>query len=184
MKTGMRLTGVCAVLLAATVVTPTASAVDQTDLKASAAIQTVDVKGVKVAKEASAETRRIIEAEAGIAAAAANVCGAGYTISTGAARYGTNGTTYTWTNGTTSGDRYYDKPICAVFFNDTGSARYMGIRLKDNYTDTPHTEDFGTFSTYAGPVYQKRGYCGEAYSYMKSGSKVVVDNILTVGSCN
>ncbi|GAA2762265.1 hypothetical protein GCM10010103_13060 [Streptomyces paradoxus] len=184
MKTGMRLGGVCAVLLAATAMTPTASAVDQSGPKASAAIQTVDIKGVKVAKEASAETKRIIEAEAGVAAAAANVCGSGYTISTGAARYGTYGTTYTWTNGKTTGDRYYDKPICAVFFNDTGAAHYMGIRLKDNYTDTPHKEDFGTFSTYAGPVYQNRGYCGEAYSYMKVGSRVVVDNILTVGSCN
>ncbi|MFF9805721.1 hypothetical protein ACF1G5_11390 [Streptomyces coeruleorubidus] len=184
MKNVMRLGGVCVALLTATMIAPTASAADRSDVKSGASIATVDVKGVKVAKEAPAETRRIIEANVGVAAAAANVCGSGYTISTGAARYGTNGTTYTWTNGTTTGDRYYDKPICAVFFNDTGSARYMGIRLKDNYTDTPHTEDFGTYSTYAGPVYQKRGYCGEAYSYMKSGSKVVVDNILTVGACN
>lgn len=184
MKTGIRLGGACAVLLAATAMTPTASAADQPGPKSSAAIQTVDIEGVKVAKEASAETKRIIEAKAGVAAAAANVCGSGYTISTGAARYGTYGTTYTWTNGKTTGDRYYDKPICAVFFNDTGVAHSMGIRLKDNYTDTPHTEDFGTFSTYAGPVYQNRGYCGEAYSYMKVGTKVVVDNILTVGSCN
>ncbi|MEU7732286.1 hypothetical protein AB0B51_03985, partial [Streptomyces griseus] len=52
------------------------------------------------------------------------------------------------------------------------------------YTATPDVQDFGTFSSYAGPVYQNRGYCGQAYSYMKAGSSVVVDNYLTVGSCN
>lgn len=77
-----------------------------------------------------------------------------------------------------------DAPICAVFFNDTGVARSMGIRLKDNYTATPDVEDFGTYSTYAGPVYQNKGYCGQVYSYMKAGSTVVVDNYLKIGACN
>jgi predicted N-acyltransferase len=114
----MRLGGVYAAL-AATTIPSTASAAEQPALKGGMAIQATDVK---VAKTASDETRRIIAADAGVAAAAANVCGSGYTISTGAARYGTYGTTYTWTNGTTRGDRYYDKPICAVPFNDIGSA--------------------------------------------------------------
>ncbi|MGW6395109.1 hypothetical protein ACWFR1_32435 [Streptomyces sp. NPDC055103] len=139
-------------------------------------------KGLKV--EANAEGRSLVESNVEVAAATANVCGSGYTISTGAARYGTYGTTYTWTNGTETGSSYYDRPICAVFFNDTGYTRYMGIRLNDNYTSTPATENFGSFSSYAGPVYQNRGYCGKAYSYMKVGSQVVVDNYLQVGSCN
>ncbi|MFK0147422.1 hypothetical protein ACIQUZ_20280 [Streptomyces griseus] len=187
MKNLIGLGGVVAALLAAMMIAPAASAADRSDRNGSASIEVVHVKGVKgvkVDKRASAETRRIIESDVRVAAAAANVCGSGYTISTGAARYGTHGTTYTWTNGASTGDSYYDKPICAVFFNDTGSARYMGIRLKDNYTATPDVQDFGTFSSYAGPVYQNRGYCGQAYSYMKAGSSVVVDNYLTVGSCN
>ncbi|MFC5954785.1 hypothetical protein ACFP51_09875 [Streptomyces pratens] len=163
---------------------PAASAAGQAEPKGNTPIETMDVKGVKVDKQATNETKQIIAANAEVAAAAANVCGSGYTISVTAARYGTYGSTYTWTNGKTTGDSYYDKPICAVFFNDTGAAHSMGIRLKDNYTSTPDTEDFGTYSTYAGPVYQNKGYCGRAYSYMKVGSKVVVDNYLTVGACN
>ncbi|MEV5352909.1 hypothetical protein AB0N88_19635 [Streptomyces sp. NPDC093516] len=127
----------------------------------------------------------LLEADTTVTAAAANVCGSGYTISEGAARYGTNATLYLWWNGKYSGsNKLYDKYICGVLFNDTGSARSMGIRLKDNFTDTPHAEDFGTYSTYAGPVYQKRGGCGEAYSYMKSGSTVVVDNVYEMSGCN
>ena len=132
-----------------------------------------------------AEGKALLQADTTMTAAAANVCGSGYTISAGAARYGSNASLYLWWNGKYSGsNKLYDKYICGVLFNDTGSARYMGIRLKDNFTDTPHAEDFGTFSTYAGPVYQKRGGCGEAYSYMKSGSNVVVDNTYTMPGCN
>ncbi|WP_328493377.1 hypothetical protein OHS59_11920 [Streptomyces sp. NBC_00414] len=184
MQLAIRMGGAFAALLAVTMIVPTASAADRSGLEADTSVEVVDVNGIEVDTEASAETRKIIESDAAVAAAAANVCGSGYTISTNAARYGTYGTTYTWTNGTTTGSGYYDKPICAVFFNDTGTAHSMGVRLKDNYTATPDTEDFGTYSSYAGPVYQNKGYCGQAYSYMKVGSSVVVDNYLKVGSCN
>ncbi|MER5555061.1 hypothetical protein ABT001_25885 [Streptomyces sp. NPDC002793] len=163
---------------------PAASAADQAEPKGNTSIATVDVKGVHVAEQASDETRQVIASDPKVAAAAANVCGSGYTISVSAVRYSTHGTTYAWTNGKTTGDSYNDKPICAVFFNDTGVARSMGIRLKDNYTSTPDVEDFGTYSSYAGPVYQNKGYCGQAYSYMKAGSTVVVDNYLHIGACN
>ncbi|GGP51589.1 hypothetical protein ACWDY7_22210 [Streptomyces calvus] len=184
MKTAIRLGSACAVLLTALLVAPAASAADLSGAKADRSAGIVEIQGIKVERQATAETKRIIESDARVATATANVCGSGYTISTGAARYGTYGTTYTWTNGTTTGDSYYDKPICAVFFNDTGYTRYMGIRLKDNYTSTADVEDFGAYRSYAGPVYQKRGYCGKAYSYMEIGGTAVVDNYLTVGSCN
>lgn len=161
-----------------------ASAADLTEAKGNTPIATMDVEGVQVDKQATDETKQIIAASPEVAAAAANACGSGYTISVSAARYGTYATAYTWTNGKTTGDSYNDKPICALLFNDTGVAHYMGIRLKDNYTSTPDVEDFGTYSSYAGPVYQNKGYCGQAYSYMKVGSTVVVDNYLTVGACN
>ncbi|MFE2940762.1 hypothetical protein ACFXKG_17135 [Streptomyces sp. NPDC059255] len=184
MNTAVRL-GVTAVAMLGLMATmPTASAAGQSAPTVNQPIETIDIKGIKVDKEASEESKQIIESNAAVAVAAANVCGTGYTISTNAVRYGTYGTTYTWTNGTTSGSSYYDKPICAVFFNDTGASKSMGVRLRSNYTADAPAEDFGTYSSYAGPVYQKRGYCGTAYSYMKSGSTVVVDNIFTVGSCN
>ncbi|MDH6696167.1 hypothetical protein ACIQKE_09560 [Streptomyces griseoviridis] len=182
MKNVSRLGGCCAALLALVTFASTASAAEPSD--DGPRIEVVDVAGVQVARQASAGTRPIIASAPAVAVAAAGVCGAGYTISTGAARYGRYGTAYTWTNGRTTGGRYYDKPICAVFFNDTGAAHSMGVRLKDNYTATPDVEDFGTYSSYAGPVYQNKGYCGRAYSYMKVGNAVVVDNYLAVGTCN
>ncbi|MET9806858.1 MULTISPECIES: hypothetical protein [Streptomyces] len=177
---------VTALALGLAAVTATgASAAPRDEPGPQAAPKTVELAGGKGLRiEAAAEGRSLVESRVEVAAAAANVCGAGYTISTGAARYGTYGTAYTWTNGTTTGSSYYDKPICAVFFNDTGTAHYMGVRLKDNYTATPDTQDFGTFGSYAGPVYQNRGYCGQAYSYMEVGGKAVVDNYLQVGACN
>jgi hypothetical protein len=185
MKTATIRVGIAAtVMLGLMTAVPAASAAERPVPKENAPIATVEIKGIKVDKEASAETRRLIEANSVAAAAAANVCGSGYTISTGAWRYSTYGTTYTWTNGT-SGSGYYDKPICAVFFNDTGASRSMGVRLRSNYTADPAAEDFGTYSSYAGPVYQKRGYCGTVYSYMKNSSgQVVVDNTQTIGACN
>ncbi|MFD0228805.1 hypothetical protein ACWGPD_17630 [Streptomyces hirsutus] len=177
---GIAATAVLGLMTAA----PAASAAEHTAPNANTTVATVDIKGVEVDKEASNETRRIIESNAPAAVAAANVCGSGYTISTGAWRYSTYGTTYTWTNGT-SGSGYYDKPICAVFFNDSGYTRYMGVRLRSNYTADAPAEDFGAFGSYAGPVYQKRGYCGTVYSYMQdSTGKVLVDNVQTIGSCN
>ncbi|WP_265295583.1 hypothetical protein [Streptomyces sp. SHP 1-2] len=68
-------------------------------------IETMDIKGVKVDKQATRETKEIIAVDASAVVATANVCGAGYTISVSAARYGTYGTTYTWTNGRTTDDR-------------------------------------------------------------------------------
>ncbi|MFJ4439783.1 hypothetical protein [Streptomyces sp. NPDC088923] len=177
MRAATRLGGVAAALLALTLAVPAASA-------AETPTATVSIQGVAVDTQASAETKRIIAADAGVAAAAANVCGAGYTTSVSAARYGTYGTTYTWTNGKTTGSSYYDRPICAVFFNDTGTAHSMRLKLSDNYTATPDVEDSGTFSQYAGPLYQNKGYCGQTYSYMKIGSTVVVDNYMGIGACD
>ncbi|MFI8216909.1 hypothetical protein [Streptomyces sp. NPDC085932] len=175
---------IAAAALALTAATATsAHAAAGSDTKDPEVVKLAGNKGLTVVD--GADGKALLEANPTITAAAANVCGSGYTISEGAARYGTNATLYLWWNGKYSGtNKLYDKYICGVLFNDTGSARYMGIRLKDNFTDTPHAEDFGTFSTYAGPVYQKRGGCGEAYSYMKSGSTVVVDNTYEMSGCN
>ncbi|MFF1650546.1 hypothetical protein [Streptomyces sp. NPDC058240] len=186
MKTAAISVGIATtVMLGLMTAVPTASAAERPAPKGNAPIATVEIKGIKVDREASAETRRLIEADPVSAAAAANACGSGYTISTGAWRYGAYGSTYTWTNGTSSGSGYYDKPICALFFNDTGASRSIGVRLSSNYTADPTVQDFGTYSSYAGPLYQKRGYCGTVYSYMKDSSgKVVVDNTQTIGACN
>ncbi|MFC8079710.1 hypothetical protein ACFUN8_29750 [Streptomyces sp. NPDC057307] len=147
----------------------------------------------KVAASAVAETRDAVAANPEAAAAAATVCGGGYSIILYAERLPSAsnhlGTVYTYTDGRTTGPNYNDKPVCAVFHNETGSTRYMGVRLNDNYTDTPSVQDFGSFSTYAGPVYQNKGYCGTVYSYMRSsssstGGSVVVDASRGSTPCN
>ncbi|HEY7593579.1 MAG TPA: hypothetical protein VH969_10535 [Actinophytocola sp.] len=166
-----------------------AAAEEHMPVPQSATVRVEGADGLSVDAKADKQTIDVIENDASAAVAAANVCGAGYTISTGAWRLPSTttdyGSLYTWTNGKTSGPSYYDKPICAVFFNDTGVSRYMGVRLKSNYTADPAKEDFGTYSSYAGPVYQNRGYCGTAYAYMENSSgTVLVDSIHTVGACN
>ncbi|MEZ3178720.1 hypothetical protein KYY02_08385 [Streptomyces pimonensis] len=187
MKTVIRIGVAAAAALGLMAAAPASSAAEHTSARTkqtSTTPATVDIKGVQVDEKASSDTRRIIEADAPAAVAAANVCGSGYTISTGAWRHDGYGTTYTWTDGT-SGAGYYDRPICAVFFNDSGYTKYMGVRLRSNYTADAPDEDFGAFGSYAGPVYQKRGYCGTVYSYMEaSNGNVLVDRTQTVGSCN
>ncbi|MFD6227344.1 hypothetical protein ACFWFZ_10735 [Streptomyces sp. NPDC060232] len=153
-----------------------------------AAVADTPGRHVTVAPQASASTQSLVAANRQAAAMAANVCGAGYTqillaerLPSATTRYAT---VYVYTNGKETGPLIYDQPTCAVLHNETGSAQYMGVRLKDNYTSTPDTQDFGTYSSYAGPVYQNKGYCGHVYSYMKKSGKVVVDHLRVVGSCN
>ena len=123
----VRPAGVGGALLFATVAAPTASAAEGKAPMGGAPIATVNIQGITVDKQASDTTKRIVAADAEVAATAANVCGTGYTISVSVARYGTYGTTYTWTNGKTT---------------------------------------------------------GSGYSYMKVGTKVVIDNYPGVGACN
>ncbi len=188
MRTALRVCVAAVAMLGFMTTAPYASAAES---GANTPLETVQFaggqgEGLAMAANAPEGTKEILESNAVAAAAAANVCGSGYTVSTGAARYGTYGTAYTWWNNTYSGTNHlYDRPICAVFFNDLGSTRYMGVRLADNYTATADTQDFGAYSSYAGPVYQNKGYCGQAYSYMETPSgTVVVDNYLSVGTCD
>ncbi|MEU6553596.1 hypothetical protein ABZ915_25435 [Streptomyces sp. NPDC046915] len=188
MKTAIRLGVAATALLGVITASPAATAADNAAATGNR-MRTVTISGIAVDQRASAETKANIEADPQAAVAASNACGSGYTISTGAwqlpgasPRYGT---LYTWTNGKTTGSGYYDKPICSLFFNDSGYTRYMGVRLKSNYTADAPKEDFGAYGEYAGPVYQNRGYCGTAYAYMEdSNGKVLVDALRTVGSCD
>jgi hypothetical protein len=142
-----------------------------------------------LASTASAATARVIAQDPEMAAAAADACGAGYTISLYAERLPTAtnrlGTVYTWTNGKTTGSSYNDKPVCATLWNDTGATRYMGVRLCDNYTSTPCEEDFGSYASYAGPVYQNTGYCGYVYAYMEAANgSIQIDAKRSSTPCN
>ncbi|MGW5369735.1 hypothetical protein ACWER6_28305 [Streptomyces sp. NPDC004009] len=145
MRLAVRASLVAVALLGAGAAPAGAASQDQPRTEAAPlAAQSTAVRGtggLSVAAEAASGTEEVLKADTAAAVAAANVCGSGYTISVSAARYGTYGTAYTWWNGTYSGSNtLYDRPICAVFANDTGITHHMGVRLKDNYVATADTE--------------------------------------------
>jgi hypothetical protein len=102
--------------------------------------------------------------------AMANLCGAEYDTITLALRLPTDtnrlGTLWVYGgNGAAS-----NQNTCSVFDNNTGTAKWMKLQLCDNFTDTPCDVDQGTFSQYAGPVWQKPGGCGTVTALMKTSS--------------
>lgn len=100
----------------------------------------------------------------------ANLCGAEYDTITLALRLPTDasrlGTLWVY-GGNGAGS---DQNTCSVFDNNTGTSKWMKLQLCDNYTNTPCDVDQGTFSQYAGPVWQKPGGCGTVTALMKASS--------------
>ncbi|MEU7137639.1 hypothetical protein [Streptomyces sp. NPDC046261] len=136
--------------------------------------------GVKVTAKADKNTRAIAAASPAAVAAGTSLCGAGYTLDYAerlpdASR---KGTLFTYTKPIPPGGSYNDIPTCAIFDNNTGSAKYMKLKLCSNYTAVPCAVNEGTFSQYAGPVFQKKGGCGLVYAIMKtskSASSAIID---------
>ncbi|MBY8884127.1 hypothetical protein K7472_04610 [Streptomyces sp. PTM05] len=117
------------------------------------------------------------------------VCGSGYNTIIAAQRFtGTGGTplgdVYSYTNGKVTGPNYEDKQVCAAFFNDLGVSRYMKITFCDNYTADKCAVDSGNYSSYAGPVYQNRGYCGTISVVMNNGNTAVINGSIGSSPCN
>jgi hypothetical protein len=122
------------------------------------------------------------------ARAMANLCGAEYDTITLALRLPTDtnrlGTLWVYAgNGTGS----YQN-TCSIFDNNTGTSKWMKLQLCDNFTDTPCDVDQGTFSQYAGPVWQKPGGCGTVTALMKTSSTAttyLINRVATnVTNCN
>ncbi|MHC0431128.1 hypothetical protein ACX6XY_13190 [Streptomyces sp. O3] len=149
----------------------------------------VEISALKVPVSglASQETKKTVEANPQRAQLSGVVCGSSYPKLVRAERLPEpntrKATLYIW-QGSKTGSGYYDKAICSTLWNDTGKAHYLRLKLCSNYTADPCDEDKGTFSSYAGPVYQKRGYCGQTLSQMKIGGKLVVNRYNRVGFCN
>ncbi|WP_406278140.1 hypothetical protein OHT93_36455 [Streptomyces sp. NBC_00191] len=134
--------------------------------------------------EANAPTRAVAAADPAAAAAAANVCGAGYTLYY-AERLPDErrfGTLFIYTKPGAA----ENQPVCAIFDNNTGVAKYMKIKLCSNWIADGCTQDSGTFSQYAGPVYQKRGGCGKVTAIMTnsaSSSTALIDAVRSTTAC-
>ncbi|MHC0430862.1 hypothetical protein ACX6XY_11815 [Streptomyces sp. O3] len=148
---------------------------------------TVSAENVPVSGLASEGTRKAVEQKPQRALLSGVVCGSSYPTLVHAERlpYPSNrkATVYIW-QGKTTGPNFYDKAICATLWNDTGKRHKVEARLCSNYTSDGCDTNSGWFSSYAGPVYQKRGYCGTMRSRMWIDGKMVVSRINRVGWCN
>ncbi|MET9520237.1 hypothetical protein [Streptomyces sp. NPDC002994] len=104
---------------------------------------------VAISPTADKATRAIAVAEAGAVRATANLCGSGYVLQS-AERLPDErrfGTLFSYVRG--SADL---TGACSVFDNNTGSAKYMKLKLCTNRVQPRCDTDEGTFSQYAGPV--------------------------------
>ncbi|MFF4224254.1 hypothetical protein ACFYZH_15510 [Streptomyces abikoensis] len=150
-----------------------------------AAPQAQAAETIQFSPKASAAARTIAKADVKAAARAGNVCGSGWNLYNAEQLPEPNrrfGTLFTYTRDSGGGS---DTPTCAIFDNNTGSKKYMKIKLCSNYTDTPCKSDEGWFSEYAGPVYQDRGGCGDVYAIMKdSAGGVLIDAKRGATSCD
>ncbi|MEJ8634626.1 hypothetical protein [Streptomyces sp. MS2.AVA.5] len=120
---------------------------------------------VKMSAGVSEETREFAAAYPGAVAAAANACGAGYTLNKAIPLpVGTDprlrlATVFTY-NSQADG--------CLIFDNNTGRAQSMTAKVCDGYPGAKCDTDSGTFTQYAGPVYTKHPVCATVTAKMSN----------------
>ncbi|MEU3466026.1 hypothetical protein ABZ721_39575 [Streptomyces sp. NPDC006733] len=145
--------------------------------------------GVQIAPHASANTRHIAAADPVAAKAAAVVCGSGYILENADRLPDPSnrlGTLFTYYIPSPSGTPDND-PTCAIFDNNTSSAKWMKLKLCSNWIADGCAEDTGRFTSYAGPVYRARGGCGKVYAIMKTSagsSTALIDAIRNATNCD
>lgn len=161
-----------------TLTAPQASAADRpaaTDRPAAA--------DVKVVPQASAETKAFAKANPGPTAAAANVCGTGYSLNKAIPLpEGTDpgmrlATLFSYINNSGKG--------CAILDNNYGAAQYMYLKVC-KVDGTGCDTDTGNFSEYAGPVYVSSIACAPVTAKMGKTSSSLYINYKSdyVFACN
>jgi hypothetical protein len=121
-----------------------------------------DTPNVPISRDADAVTRAIAQADRSAAAAAANVCGTGYTLRKGIPLpLGTDpdlrlATLFSYENGGKG---------CVILDNNVGASRYMYLRVCKT-GGTACDPDEGNFSEYAGPVYVSSFACAPVTAKM------------------
>ncbi|MEU5594421.1 hypothetical protein [Streptomyces sp. NPDC020298] len=139
---------------------------------------------VEFASAASAQTRSIASANPETVSAAATLCGSGYKLARAeqlpdSRRFGTLFTYTKYVTGGTDG-------ACAVFDNNTGSAKHMKLKL----CWTTCKADEGTFSNYAGPVkYESSAStfqpaCVVVNALMWSDGVAIIDRQTHIDACD
>ncbi|MFJ4921008.1 hypothetical protein [Streptomyces sp. NPDC088725] len=144
----------------------TAAAMLATAVVAAPEAVAVDQPAVRVSAKADSTTRALVQDDPAAAAAAATVCGAGYTLSKGIPLpLGTDpsmrwGTLFAYENGGKG---------CAILDNNAGKAQYMYLSVCQALGTNCDT-DSGNFSSYAGPVYVSSFACAPVTAKMGSSS--------------
>ncbi|MEV8246996.1 hypothetical protein AB0R01_24975 [Streptomyces rochei] len=134
-----------------------------------------------------AQTRAIAAEDPAAVSATATLCGSGYTLEIAerlpdASRLGT---LFTYTRSTTS-----MAGACAVFDNNTTTAKHMKLKLCPNKAGVACKVDEGTYSQYAGPVKGEGnhdagwGACSRVTAIMWSGSVAIIDRVRYVAPCD
>ncbi|MDQ0751030.1 hypothetical protein QF034_005261 [Streptomyces africanus] len=134
-----------------------------------------------------ARTRAIAEAAPAAVTASATLCGSGYELEIAerlpdARRYGT---LFTYVKSSVG-----KFGVCAVFENNTSSAKHMKLKLCPNKTGAACKVDEGTFSQYAGPVkYESSNslhvMCSEVTAIMwDANGKPIIDRVMSATLCD
>ncbi len=140
-----------------------------------------------VSAQADKHTKAIAAAQPNAVTAAATVCGSGYHLYSAdmlpdASR---KATLFVYVKGSNPASN--DAPTCAILDNNTGSAKWMKLKLCSNYTADGCASDEGTFSQYAGPVYRAHGGCGTVTALMKTtsgASTYIINAVRDTTNCN
>ncbi|MGW1514918.1 hypothetical protein [Streptomyces sp. NPDC002394] len=125
------------------------------------------VGGVPISAMADSATRKIAEASPQAVTATANLCGTGYNL-----QYAEQLPTSTQRLGTLFTYQTNVEPFnaCAVFDNNTGTTKWMKLKLCPSSLSGTCVTDEGNFSQYAGPVRLADGWCSRVTALMKNSS--------------
>ncbi|MFE4665142.1 hypothetical protein ACFRI7_25850 [Streptomyces sp. NPDC056716] len=126
---------------------------------------------IQIASTVDVEGRAYAAAHPDEMQAMATLCGASYDVIIRGERLPTDetrlGTLWVYSDSSAPNN---EQNTCSLFDNNTVGAKWMKLELCDNFTTTPCAVDEGTYSQYAGPVWQEPGGCGKVTALMKTSS--------------
>ncbi|MCP9945127.1 hypothetical protein LUX12_10620 [Streptomyces somaliensis] len=134
-----------------------------------------------------ARTRAIAAENPAAVSVTATLCGSGYVLEHAeplpdARRFGTLFTYTKYATGVAG--------ACAVFDNNTTTAKRMKLKLCPNKIGAACKVDEGTYSQYAGPVKGEGnpdtgwGDCSRATAIMWSDGVAIIDRVIYAGTCD
>ncbi|MGW7007886.1 hypothetical protein ACWGCW_35090 [Streptomyces sp. NPDC054933] len=142
---------------------------------------------VRLAPGATAHTKALATKYAPEVAAAQTVCGSGYGFANAYALPDNSerfGTLFIYSIGRDSGP---SAPVCAIFDNNTTSAKWMKLEICNNRVPATCHTDANYYSQYAGPVYMNPNDCGTITTLMRWSANDdgdIINAVRPSASCN